>query len=102
MILRGAGRFLVVQCPGLGPPTSKAQAHHPTRVQRPWQPQGSEEKEERKKKKKNNNKKRNKKTDRQNPRTNDKSKRIQTKSHKETYSYTLTKREKGEKDIYLY
>ena len=39
--------------------------------------------------------------DRQNPRTNGKSKAIQTKSHKEAYIYTLTKREKGKK-IYLY
>ena len=37
----------------------------------------------------------------QNPRTNGKSKAIQTKSHKEAYTYTLTKREKGKK-IYLY
>ena len=35
------------------------------------------------------------KTDRQNPRTNGKSKAIQTKSHTEAYTYTLTKREKG-------
>ena len=35
----------------------------------------------------------NKKTDRQNPRTDSKSKAIQTISHKETYTYTLTKRE---------
>ena len=40
--------------------------------------------------------------DRQNPRTNGKSKAIQTKSHKEAYTYTLTKREKGKKYIYLY
>ena len=32
--------------------------------------------------------------DRQNPRTNGKSKAIQTKSHREAYTYTLTKREK--------
>ena len=38
--------------------------------------------------------------DRQNPRTNGKSKAIQTKSHKEAYTYTLTKREK-EKIIYI-
>ena len=38
---------------------------------------------------------------RQNPRTNGKSKAIQTKSHKEAYTYTLTKREKG-KNIYIY
>ena len=37
--------------------------------------------------------------DRQNPRTNGKSKAIQTKSHKESYTYTLTKREKGK--IYI-
>ena len=36
--------------------------------------------------------------DRQNPRTNGKSKAIQTKSHKEAYTYTLTKREKGKKN----
>ena len=35
--------------------------------------------------------------DRQNPRANGKSKAIQTKSHTEAYTYTLTKREKGEK-----
>ena len=46
-------------------------------------------------------KKKKKKTDRGNPRTNGKSKAIQTKSHKEAYSYTLTKREKG-KNIYIY
>ena len=40
------------------------------------------------------------KTDRQNPRTNGKSKAIQTKSHTEAYTYTLTKREKG-KNIYI-
>ena len=39
--------------------------------------------------------------DKQNPRTNGKSKAIQTKSHKEAYTYTLTKREKGKK-IYIY
>ena len=38
--------------------------------------------------------------DRQNPRTNGKSKAIQTKSHKEAYTYTLTKREKERKNIY--
>ena len=32
--------------------------------------------------------------DRQNPGKNGKSKAIQTKSHKEAYTYTLTKREK--------
>ena len=41
-----------------------------------------------------------KKKDRQNPRTNGKSKAIQTKSHTEAYTYTLTKREKG-KNIYI-
>ena len=41
------------------------------------------------------------KTDSQYPRTNGKSKAIQTKSHKEAYKYTLTKREKGKK-IYIY
>ena len=38
--------------------------------------------------------------DRENPRTNGKSKAIQTKSHTEAYTYTLTKREKGGKNIY--
>ena len=37
-------------------------------------------------------KKKKKNTDRQNPRTNGKSKIIQTKSHTEAYTYTLTKR----------
>ena len=37
----------------------------------------------------------------QNPRTNGESKAIQTKSHTEAYTYTLTKRGKGEKIIYL-
>ena len=41
-----------------------------------------------------------KKMDRQNPRTNCKSKAIQTKSYKEAYTYTHTKREKGK--IYIY
>ena len=41
------------------------------------------------------------KTDSQNPRTNGKSKAIQTKSHKEAYTYTLTKSEKG-KNIHIY
>ena len=41
------------------------------------------------------------KKDRQNPRTNGKSKAVQTKSHKEAYTYTLTKREKGKK-LYIY
>ena len=42
------------------------------------------------------------KTDRQNPRTNGNRKAIQTKSHTEVYTYTLTKREKEEKKyIYL-
>ena len=39
--------------------------------------------------------------DRQNPRKNGKSKAIQTESHTEAYTYTLTKREKGKK-IYIY
>ena len=41
-----------------------------------------------------------KETDRRNPRTYGKSKAIQTKSHKEAYTYTLTKREKGKNHIY--
>ena len=39
--------------------------------------------------------------DRQNTGTNGKSKAIQTKSHTEAYTCTLTEREKGEKIIYL-
>ena len=34
----------------------------------------------------------------QNPRTNGKSKAIQAKSHKEAYTYTLTRGEKGKKE----
>ena len=41
------------------------------------------------------------KMDRQNPWTNGKSKSLQRKSHTEAYTYTLTKREKGQK-IYIY
>ena len=40
--------------------------------------------------------------DRQNPRTNGNSKPIQTKSHKEAYTYTLIKREKAKSYIYIY
>ena len=39
--------------------------------------------------------------DRENSRTIGESKAIQTKSHTEAYTYTLTKRGKGEKIIYL-
>ena len=46
------------------------------------------------------NKQTNKKTDIQNPSINGKSKAIQTKSHKEVYTYTVTKREEGK--IYIY
>ena len=42
-----------------------------------------------------------KKQDRQNPRTSGKRKPIQTKSYKEACIYTLTKREKGKKYIYI-
>ena len=42
------------------------------------------------------------KKDRQNPRTNGKSRAIQTKSRNEANTYTLTKREKGTKYLYLY
>ena len=42
-----------------------------------------------------------KKTDRQNPRTDGEIKAIQTKSHKEAYTYTLIRREKGNKYIYI-
>ena len=38
---------------------------------------------------------------RQNARTNGKSKGIQTKPHTETYTYTLRKRENGKKYIYI-
>ena len=38
--------------------------------------------------------------DGQNPRTNGKRKAIQTESHKEAYTYTLTKREEGK--LYIY
>ena len=38
--------------------------------------------------------------DRQNPRTNGKSKAIQAKSQKEAYAYTLTERENGKKCIF--
>ena len=40
--------------------------------------------------------------DRQNPRANGKSKAIWTKSHKEAYTYTLTKRQKGKMYTSLY
>ena len=46
------------------------------------------------------NKKTKQKTNRQNPRTNGKSKAIQTKSHKEAYTYTLIKR--GKENTYIY
>ena len=38
--------------------------------------------------------------DREKPGTNGKSKAVQIKSHKEAYTYTLTKREKG-KNMYI-
>ena len=41
-------------------------------------------------------------TDIQYPRTNGKSKAIQTKSHKEAYTYTLTKRENINKHTHTY
>ena len=41
------------------------------------------------------------KTDRHNPRTNGKSKTMQTKLHKEAYTYTLTKKEEKNKYIYI-
>ena len=47
-------------------------------------------------------KKKYKKMNRENPRRNGKSKPMQTKSHEEAYTYTLTKREKGGKNIYIY
>ena len=40
--------------------------------------------------------------DRENLRMNAKSKAIQTKSHKEAYTYPLTKREKGKKNIFFF
>ena len=39
--------------------------------------------------------------DRPNPGPNGNSEALQTKSHNETYTYTLTKRETGKKNIYL-
>ena len=42
------------------------------------------------------------KTDRQNSRTNGKSKAIQAKSHKDAYPYILTKTEKGKIYISIY
>ena len=39
--------------------------------------------------------------DRQNPRTNGKTKAVQTKSHKKAYTYRLRKREKGKKNLYI-
>ena len=41
-------------------------------------------------------------TGRQSPRTNGKCKAIQTKLLTEAFTYTLTKREKGEKYIYIF
>ena len=49
---------------------------------------------------KNYSKKKKKETNRENPRTNGKSKPIQTKSHKEAHIYT--QKEKKEKNIYIY
>ena len=46
--------------------------------------------------------KKKKKMDRVSPGTNGKSKGIWTKSHKEAYTYTLTKREIGKIYIYIY
>ena len=46
-------------------------------------------------------KKKTQKTDRQNPRTNGKSKAIQTDSQKEAYTYTPTKKRKRKKNIYI-
>ena len=50
---------------------------------------------------KNYTKKKKKKTDRQIPRTNGKSKAIKNKSHTEAYTYTLRKIEKGKIFIYI-
>ena len=50
---------------------------------------------------KNDNKK-TQKTDRQKPTTNCENKAIKTKSHKEAYTQTLTKRAKGKKNISIY
>ena len=52
MILSGAGRSLVVQCPELSSPTLEAQAQHLAGAPRPCQLHDMEEKKERKKKKK--------------------------------------------------
>ena len=54
-----------------------------------------------KKRKTENKNKSKKKMNRQNPRTNGKSKPKQTKSHKEAYTYILTKGEKRKKYIYI-
>ena len=96
MISRGAGLFLVVQCPGLSLPTLKAQAGHLAGAPRPWQLHGSEEKEERRKKY---NQKI--KMNIQNPRTNDKSKPTEIKSHKEAYTYTQKEKNKTKQKIYI-
>ena len=78
---------LVVQHPGLGFPTSDAQAWLLAKAARPCQPHGSEEAGEKKKKKE-------KITKRQNPKTNAKSKTKQTKLQKESYTHTHKKRGK--------
>ena len=95
MILRGAKRFLVVQYSGVSPPTSEAQVRHPAGAQRPCQAHGSEEKEERKETRTTT-----KKMNRQNPRSNGKSKPIQTKLHKEA-RHTQLEKEKNEKIFFL-
>ena len=56
----------------------------------------------RKGREKNKTKQKQKQKNKQNLWTNGKIKPIQTKSHKEAYTYILTKREKGKKNIYIY
>ena len=85
-------------------------AQHSAGAPRPCQTHGSEEKEERTKQtKKKNTERKNEQTGQMIktcvllPRTNGKSKPIQTKLHQKAYTYTLTKGEKGEKKyIYIY
>ena len=88
MILHGARKFLVVQCPGFGPPTLEAQARHLAGAPRPFQPHSSEKKEERKKERIKTNRTLGQMV---------KANLNRQKSHKEAYTYTLTKREKGKK-----
>ena len=99
LIFHGVRRFLVVQCPGLSPPTLKAQAQHPARHTKTLpatllRRKGREKQNKTKLKKP-------KKMNRQNPRTNVKSKSIQTKiTQRSIHIHTHKKRTK-KKYIYL-